>query len=347
MKKLFLSLVAAMMATTATFAQSSLLATLSHEGTISTYYGASALRDAYTAAVDGDIITLSSGSFSSINIEKALTIRGAGMAVDETAQTQPTVITGDFNISIPDEATSKLTIEGIYHNHTITLTDKTLKNATFLKCRLNKFTYNINGDGRITVTNLTMINCKIVDRIDFEQNSSASFVNCVVCNPYINGNSSKNPANIEYFNSVVIKGEAYRFYLGYSQFKNCILVALSNYDSGNSNYLESSNLAYNCVAVGLASNMFKNIPNTTDVVKEYAEVFKTYTGTYTDNELFELTDEAKTTLLGLEGTQVGIYGGSMPFSSTPTNPQITKCNVASKSTADGKLSVDITVNGAE
>lgn len=342
MKKLFLSLVAAMMATTATFAQSSLLATLSHEGTISTYYGASALRDAYTAAVDGDIITLSSGSFSSINIEKALTIRGAGMAVDETAQTQPTVITGDFNISIPDEATSKLTIEGIYHNHTITLTDKTLKNATFLKCRLNKFTYN--DYGRITVTNLTMINCKIVDRIDFEQNSSASFVNCVVCNPYINRNSSENPANIEYFNSVVIKGDRYRFNLGYSQFKNCILVALSNLGS---NCLESSNLAYNCVAVGFASDMFKNIPNTTDVVKEYAEVFKTFTGTYTDNELFELTDEAKTTLLGLEGTQVGIYGGSMPFSSTPTNPQITKCNVASKSTADGKLSVDITVNGAE
>ncbi|MBQ8463977.1 MAG: hypothetical protein IJ544_07685 [Prevotella sp.] len=94
--------------------------------------------------------------------------------------------------------------------------------------------------------------------------------------------------------------------------------------------------------------MFNNIPNTTNSLKKYAEVFKTLTGTtYNDSETFELTDEASTTLLGIDGTQVGIYGGNMPFDSTPSNPQITKCNVAAKSTADGKLSVDITVNGAE
>ena len=87
------------------------------------------------------------------------------------------------------------------------------------------------------------------------------------------------------------------------------------------------------------------------MVKTCEEVFKTYknndSGTFTDDETFELTDEAKTTLLGLDGTQVGIYGGNMPFSATTTNPQITRCNVAAKSTADGKLSVDITVSVPE
>ena len=82
-------------------------------------------------------------------------------------------------------------------------------------------------------------------------------------------------------------------------------------------------------------------------MKEYTDVFKTYTGTYNDDENFELTDVAKEAYKGIGGTEVGIYGGNMPFSTTPTNPQITKCNVAAKSTADGKLSVDITVNGAE
>ena len=94
--------------------------------------------------------------------------------------------------------------------------------------------------------------------------------------------------------------------------------------------------------------MFNYMPNKSNAMKSYTDVFKTLTvSSYNDSENFELTDEAKTTLLGIDGTQVGIYGGNMPFDSTPTNPQITKCNVAAKSTADGKLSVDITVNGAE
>lgn len=64
-------------------------------------------------------------------------------------------------------------------------------------------------------------------------------------------------------------------------------------------------------------------------------------------ERLELTDAAKTKYLGSDGTQIGIYGGSIPFDPRPSNPQITKLNVASKSTADGKLSVDIEVKAAE
>ena len=69
MKKLFsLALLTMMMVTGKTFAQSSMLATLSHEGEITTYYGATAYRDAVNAAAHGDIITLSSGSFAAVNI---------------------------------------------------------------------------------------------------------------------------------------------------------------------------------------------------------------------------------------------------------------------------------------
>ena len=66
-----------------------------------------------------------------------------------------------------------------------------------------------------------------------------------------------------------------------------------------------------------------------------------------DNETYELTETAKATYLGTDGTQVGIYGGMLPFDTTPSNPRITKCNVAAKSTADCKLSVDIEVKAAE
>ena len=76
-------------------------------------------------------------------------------------------------------------------------------------------------------------------------------------------------------------------------------------------------------------------------------MFKSWNGTFTDKENFELKEDAKTTYPGDDGKELGIYGGNLPFTPNPTNPKITKFNVASKSTADGKLSVDIEVKAAE
>ena len=67
---------------------------------------------------------------------------------------------------------------------------------------------------------------------------------------------------------------------------------------------------------------------------------------FEDNTFGKLTTAAKK-YLGADGTEVGIYGGSLPYDPTPTNPQISKFNVAAKTTADGKLSVDIEVKSAE
>ena len=46
--------------------------------------------------------------------------------------------------------------------------------------------------------------------------------------------------------------------------------------------------------------------------------------------------------IGADGTQVGLYGG-IGFDLVPSILQITKCEVAPRSTTDGKLSVKIEV----
>lgn len=328
MKKMFLLLVVALTAVTNVFAQSSMLATLSHEGQISTFYGTTALRDAYNAAVHGDIITLSSGSFLSIDIQKAVTIRGAGMGIDATAKVEPTIITGNFNLNIPEDVTERLTIEGIYSNHSIYYGGN-LKNATFIKSRFKEIDWSSGG----RLTNATFVHCRIADEISLSENSSASFINSALWDLYSTTNTSAECLNC------VIYADFPCVYN--SSLRNCVLLTKS------SNMLSSSSIAYNCVGIGY-SGLFNYTPNQTNAMKSYAEVFKTLTSTtYSDSENFELTDDAKASFLGIDGTQVGIYGGNMPYSSTPTNPQITKCNVAAKSTADGKLSVDITVGGAE
>jgi hypothetical protein len=110
--------------------------------------------------------------------------------------------------------------------------------------------------------------------------------------------------------------------------------------------LDSSCTAYNCISLNCSQNTFQYIPNSTNK-NNVTDVFVSYVGNVDDSELFELTETAKANYKGTDGTEVGIHGGSFPFDATPSNPQITKCNVASKSTADGKLSVEIEVKVAE
>jgi hypothetical protein len=87
---------------------------------------------------------------------------------------------------------------------------------------------------------------------------------------------------------------------------------------------------------------------TNKTVSNFSDIFKTFTGS-NDSEFedYKLTSAAASTYLGDNGTQVGIYGGSMPFNPMVNNPFITKCTVAEKSTPQGKLSVDIEVRPAQ
>ena len=75
----------------------------------------------------------------------------------------------------------------------------------------------------------------------------------------------------------------------------------------------------------------------------FASVFKNFRGSLGEGVTFELQDSIATKILGTDGKQVGIYGGTFPFDPYVRHPYIRKCNVASKSTEDGKLSVDIEV----
>ena len=192
--------------------------------------------------------------------------------------------------------------------------------------------------GSSVLKDASFIHCRIAEELRLGENCSASCVNSVIQAPY----STNSTSNFEFINCCLI-GDMGRAYS--SSFKNCIIS-----DNENGHYINSSCTAYNCICL-TANNYFRNITNATNKsLTEYATLFKTYPGgplTLLDSETFQLTDAAKTQYLGTDGTEVGIYGGNLPFDPTPSNPQITKCNVAAKSTADGKLSVDIEVNAAE
>ncbi len=326
MKRLVLSLFALVCATVS-FAQQNLVATLTHGDEVSMFYGADAYREAMWKAVHGDVINLSGGAFQAGTIYKALTIRGAGADVEE-----PTIIVNDFNINISSTTSQRLTLEGVRIANTITVVD-TLKDAYFLNCRISAFQPDNKNP---VINNGVFVNC-VVDDMNFRTHwgefSSMQFLNSqILCyGPY----SSSTPPKSTFINCL-IKPE----YISNMYCCNVLNSVLISFNENNPSYPSSSS-ATNSLLIS-NKNPFTNALSCVNnkVVPDYS--------VFVDSDYTkDLTDEAKALYIGTDGTQVGIYGGPMPFSLTPTYPQITKMEVAPKTTADGKLSVNIEVSAAQ
>lgn len=325
MKKYFLSLVAMLIAAVS-FAQTTLVATLTHGDEISMYYGAFALQDAHAAAVDGDVINLSGGAFQAVNITKAITLRGTGIN-----DAFPTHIVNDFTINIPASATERLSIEGCHIQNTMSV-QGTLTNATFIKNSIRKY-YNPNKSCKVSCM---FAQCNIFE-ILFQGNSSAQFINSHV-EAFVN--YSEKSATASFVNCVIIpEGGNNASCIHSSQLINCVLCWTDSYEWSP---LPNSTTAINCVAVGNGSHRcFSEVVSQQNCKYAGLDIFQ-------DSNLWkDLTDEAKANYLGNDGTPVGKFGGALPYDMTPSYPIITKMNVANKTTADGKLSVEIEVSSAQ
>lgn len=338
------------------FAQSTLVATLNHNDTISVYYGIDAFRNAYYASTDGDVITLSSGGFNvPSSISRHVTIRGAGMERDTVNNVAPTILIGDFYI-LGETATanSHLTMEGIWHDGSMKYgysdsgTHTDLYFAQFVKCRFsNIFAYpcGYTVENQVDLYNVKFIQCKIKK---ITAHGNATFVNCYVGAPGKTNTSDSYKMYYECINCVVF-GSLVDTHVNYSTFVNSVLL-------GN-NPLDETNMVYNCVGVYTNSSdtindLFTNIPVQLNNVcfRNKKAVFDINTfkanasSNYSDTDTYQLLDSIRTKYLGNDGKEVGMYGGSLPFNSQTTLPKIKKFAVASKSTADGKLNVEIEVS---
>ena len=129
MKKVLLFLVAMMVATTS-FAQNTVVASLSHEGETTMFYGLSGLVNAAAAAKSGDIINLSRGIFNATTIKAGITLRGAGIDSDD-----PTYLNGNLHIEIPSDDANHFTMEGIICNNEMSMKG-TFSTPQIVKCKL-------------------------------------------------------------------------------------------------------------------------------------------------------------------------------------------------------------------
>lgn len=300
------------------FAQNTLVATLTHGDEIRMFYGTNALQQACSAATHGDVINLSGGKFQSTKITKAVAVRGTGIH-----DANPTYIVNAFDVEIPANVTEKLSFEGCRITSTMTIKG-TLSNAYFLKNSLAGVSvFSSNGK----MDNGMFVNCDVYGMSLYGQ-STAQIINSYV-------EQFSNSGKLASFVNCVINTNGYAHLYKCCQFVNCIMYGMSG------GCFPSTCSAMNCVDVSGYKNALNNISLKENCSYAGMDIFQG------SNVWKDLTDEAKAKYLGIDGTPVGKFGGMIPYDMMPSYPQITKMNVAAKTTADGKLSVEIGVSAAQ
>lgn len=353
-KRIFLVFIAVMTTAIGAMAQEA-TAVLTHGTTTKIYSGYSALRNAYKNAVSGDLITLSSGSFRAVDtIKVAVTIRGAGMETDTVYHTQPTILIGDMVLNMPSSETNHFQLEGICHSGSgIIYYQGTAKNAKFIKCRLSSFissTYKVDNTlYGYTIKDATFMHCRIVKEVTCWSNSSMTFINCYVCHPQTWSSTS---SAMSFRNCIVwpkydedAQNNANRYgdwsHLYGATLVNCIIY-VTKYSGSTFGLNDNTSFNY-CLFCPNNVSYNKAISYNNWYYSDLSSVFTSFAGSYSDAQNFYLKSSIKNTCKDEFGREIGLYGGSFPYSPRVAGPHLKQIQVSPRSTGDGKLNVKVKI----
>lgn len=325
------------------------VAILSHNGTLTSYSGATALAQALSSAVSEDIITVSSGTFSINSIPAGVTVRGAGFEEDiEAGGILPTIVTFSGN-SGPLTINQNANIEGIRFNDNVSI----YGNVHLTKCYFEDYLYVTNA------SNATIINCFIQGTMNGSGLQNSTITNSII-GSYNSGSTGNQLRNC-------IVGDLYYGTLNTTtngdQFTGCILITSSNASS-----TRSQTNCHNCI--GLYRNndgytpFFQNAINyaefqqmteeqrlaalaTCDTThhnynaSSFGELFEALTSItaapYTNYSLTPVFDTLANRL------NIGVYKGMVPYTPFVNRPHYVRTYVSPRTTADGQLSIGIQV----
>ena len=310
MKKIY-SFLLLMLCVSATAFAGNAKCLLHHNGAV-TIYDSDDIENALTAAVAGDTLFLSEGSFAGFTITKKITVRGSG---------QFTKVGGDIVVNISDNPTlTSALIEGVYCNSDLKI-NASLDGMQIKQCVFCNFapvaditnavfdkvfytgTVNLNK----YVKGLTVNNSKIYYLSNQNYMDNMGYGNGVLSN-----------ASIYFFNcNIRDTGELY-----YLSFLNCIM---------------HNSTLYNCIVANCLSTKYYGL--------RYDEVSTSVSNCYVNtddndyndgsNALLSRTVDCKhnaSTLvskgfIGNDGTAVGCMGGTTPFTLVLAGPKVTESTI--------------------
>ena len=318
MKKTIYAIAMMLMTGISAFSQAEDTKVILQSGAATTIYDGTNISTAISAAKKGDILYLSEGTYDSFTIDKEILVRGVGAN---------TWIEGDVTIAIPNNATlTQAVLEGVNVSGTINITQPAtnliIRNTKVMDVKVNGAlsnglidrcwitgTFNMNNNTDDT----TVKNSKVL----FISAGSLTYNKCTFLNCNIAHRMNVNTAAV--FTNCIIGGEYSieyndKWYYGLGTMESSVFTnTLFNTDDGS---IGSSSSQTNCYFV---NNSY---------------------GACDDSTLESNYDLSN--YRGTDGTEVGVYGGSTPFTLDPQVAKVTE-STFTVDTTNKKLSVKLKV----
>ena len=262
-------------------------AILHHDKKPTAIYDADKLSDALSAAVAGDTIYLSEGTFPTFSLEKAITIKGAGTN---------TKISNGVTIDIPGNPTlTSSLLEAVEVNGAITVkSDMTNFLIKMVKTTDLQFANQLNTNA-------------LVDRCHLDKFTiTSAMTDFYVRNSYIwNLTSTSLKFNKCNFINCRIQGDWNK---AAGRFINCELRR-----TGDNTSIKSSILSYS-----LVYSYYNSVHPSSYQEKVYFDA---------NRDWFSVDDRLTKGYICKDGTVVGVEGGKTPYSLTPSGPKETSSTV--------------------
>lgn len=298
-------------------------ATLQHGDDVTVFTTQTAFANAYAAAVDGDVITLSPGTFNATNLTKSVNIYGSGFEENETDGTSITQINGDLSIGVTDETLSNVHIEGVFfYDYFRNYASSPLTNITIKKC---SFRNNISIQSEIT--NVTFCDC-VMGTITGVYNIMAN--NLLITNCHFGIITTFQPGSTVLIDHSIVTGCTSHYQggsispthaLNVSQFtwKNCCFTS-QNTDYGYWQRVGRGSLLYNCLYYKyIGGTDIANLHDCT-LVSDNAMFSDANNANYSAERTFTL--QQPTVWIGDDDTEIGIRGGLYPWNKVPATPVV-------------------------
>lgn len=300
-------------------------ATLQQGDEITLYYGDMALVQAYNAAEDGAIITLSPGRFvpgfgSYIDFNKSITVIGSGGYGDDSSITYIDAILGigANNVRVEGISVGNLQV-GAVSNTTILhsyITGSIAFNTNSSNSILDQCTINYleSDEGQ----NTCIKNCIIEEIHQWKNGSVATFLNCII---YYGSNYDG--WNDIFRNCVIGIPESSKQMKSPGEYYNNVFFYYDD-NATHKDELVTINYGEGCVHENNTIDTYQNL----------------FGGTV------DLSAFPTTSALGDDNTKVGVEGGS-GFKLYPAIPRILTKKIDRQTNAEGKINVSITVKAED
>lgn len=300
-------------------------ALLDHNGNVTLFDGED-MQAAVDAAVDGDVIYLSLGTFNSFTINKKISIVGTG---------ETSIIDGDVLLSISESSTqTNIVIETIAISGSIKIESK-VNNVILRKCKMSTFTTKSEIDDAI------IDRCSITEKLMLSSYIKGMTVN----NSLINGlSASSNASN----NTTFVNCDINKFEPLY--FSGTIINSCLYSNNHNNSYSSADDPQLRTIYSSIIINSYiRNNYSSPSSSASFHPGFLIDSSSVTQNcyrgyeSSHSKADLEAKGYLGNDGTVVGIYGGDTPYTLKPSVPNVNNSSI--KVDAGSKvLNVKLTVS---